>query len=81
VGEPHLPPDEESGAELLDEVMRGERFIWLPPGGLVYAAVVPCLCVTSIPIAEMLMASVSGSRDVAPTIRSSDWRSPWSSFP
>jgi hypothetical protein len=53
------PPHEESGAELLDQVIRGERFMWLPPGGFAYACLIPCLCPAAVSISWMIVASVS----------------------
>ncbi len=47
-------------SELLKAVMRRERFIWIPPGGLAWGALIPSLCLAYSMVAGMLVASVWG---------------------
>jgi len=43
---------------LVDEVMRGEREVWLPPGTLVSACLIPCLCGAVVPLIFLLFENV-----------------------
>ena len=49
---------EESAAALLDEVMRGERAVLLPPGSWTLGLFMPCLCVAAAPLGVLLAACV-----------------------
>lgn len=60
---------EENASELLQQVMRGERFIWMPPGGWAWSLLVPSLFAVYFAIGWLLSASVSrlGERDAGVT--------------
>ncbi len=59
MSEPKDSSVETQASELLKAVTQGERFIWLPPGGVVAAAVIPSLCPVSYGVGWLLIASVS----------------------
>lgn len=52
---------EAQASELLQQVMRGERFIWIPPGGLAWGALIPSLCFAYSIVAGMLVTGFGGA--------------------
>jgi hypothetical protein len=65
------PSPEQSAAALLDQVMRGERVVLMPPGGFVASLFVPCLCFAAVPLAFLLVAPalpLDASEGLAPLL-------------
>ncbi len=63
------PSPEESAATLLDEVMRGERAVLLPPGAWAVSLFMPCLCVAAALLGVLLAACVVPLDEPAGTAR------------
>jgi len=53
-----LSDTEEELSTLVDEVMRGERMIWFPPGTLVSSLLIPCFSCAAVPLGFLLFANI-----------------------